>query len=119
MMSMRLPYPFGVTANTRHLLHDAWHVVARAGRSRGGADRCRPAHARTGIAERGYRVGSPFDVGRERTMGLILFVLVLALLFGGLGFAVHALWIIAVVLLLLWILGFLMRGAEGARWYRW
>ena len=48
-----------------------------------------------------------------------MLVLVLALLFGGLGFAVHALWIIAAVLLVLWVLGFLMRGAEGARWYRW
>jgi len=52
-------------------------------------------------------------------MGLVLFVLLLALLFGGLGFAVHALWLIAAVLLVLWILGFVMRGAEGARWYRW
>jgi len=52
-------------------------------------------------------------------MGLVLFVLLLALLFGGLGFAIHALWLIAAVLLVLWILGFLMRGAEGARWYRW
>ena len=52
-------------------------------------------------------------------MGLILFVLVLALLFGGLGFAVHALWIIAVVLFLLWLIGFFVRGVEGARWYRW
>ena len=52
-------------------------------------------------------------------MGLILFVLLLALLFGGLGFAVHALWIIAVVLLLLWLIGFFVRGVEGARWYRW
>ena len=52
-------------------------------------------------------------------MGLILFVLVLALLFGGLGFAVHALWLIAVVLFLLWLIGFFVRGAEGARWYRW
>lgn len=48
-----------------------------------------------------------------------MLVLLLALLFGGLGFAVHALWIIAAVLLVLWVLGFLMRGAEGARWYRW
>jgi hypothetical protein len=48
-----------------------------------------------------------------------LLVLLLALLFGGLGFAVHALWIIAAVLLVLWVLGFVMRGAEGARWYRW
>ena len=52
-------------------------------------------------------------------MGLVLLVLLLALLFGGLGFAVHALWLIAAVLLVLWVLGFVMRGAEGARWYRW
>jgi hypothetical protein len=52
-------------------------------------------------------------------MGLVLLVLLLALLFGGLGFMAHALWIIAGVLLVLWVLGFLMRGAEGARWYRW
>ena len=52
-------------------------------------------------------------------MGLILFVLLLALLFGGLGFAVHALWLIAVVLFLLWLIGFFVRGVEGARWYRW
>jgi len=45
-------------------------------------------------------------------MGLVLLVLLLALLFGGLGFAVHALWIIAAVLLVLWILGFFMRGVE-------
>ena len=52
-------------------------------------------------------------------MGLVLFVLLVALLFGGLGFAIHALWVVAFVLLVLWVLGFLMRGAEGARWYRW
>jgi hypothetical protein len=52
-------------------------------------------------------------------MGLVLFVLLLALIFGGLGFAVHALWIIAVVLFLLWLIGFFVRGVEGARWYRW
>ncbi|MCU1460122.1 MAG: hypothetical protein JWO37_197 [Acidimicrobiales bacterium] len=51
-------------------------------------------------------------------MNLVLAVLILALLFGGLGFAVHALWVIAVVLLVVWLLGFLLRGAE-ASWYRW
>jgi hypothetical protein len=44
----------------------------------------------------------------------------LALLFGGLGFAMHFLWIIAVVLLVVWALGFVMRSADGGgRWYRW
>jgi hypothetical protein len=52
-------------------------------------------------------------------MGLVLLVLLLALLFGGLGFVSSVFWIVAGVLLVLWILGFLMRGAEGARWYRW
>ena len=52
-------------------------------------------------------------------MGVVLFVLILALLFGGLGFAVHILWYVAIALLLVWLLGFAMRGAEGARWYRW
>ena len=51
-------------------------------------------------------------------MGLVVLILLLALLFGGLGFAVHALWIVAVVLFLVWLIGFFARGAE-ARWYRW
>jgi hypothetical protein len=57
-------------------------------------------------------------------MGLILFVLLLALIFGAAGFAVHLLWIIAVVVFIGWLLGFgLARGeasgGRGARWYRW
>jgi hypothetical protein len=36
-------------------------------------------------------------------MGLVLVVLLLALLFGGLGFVVHALWIVAVVLFCFWV----------------
>jgi energy-coupling factor transporter transmembrane protein EcfT len=55
----------------------------------------------------------------ERThgMGLILLVLLLVLIFAGAGFALHVLWIIAVVLLLIWLLGFLVSGAEHS-WYR-
>jgi hypothetical protein len=52
-------------------------------------------------------------------MGLIIAVLLLALILGGVGFAVHALWWIALILLVLWVIGFFVRGAEGARWYRW
>ncbi|MCO5970261.1 MULTISPECIES: hydrophobic protein [Actinoallomurus] len=52
-------------------------------------------------------------------MALLLVVLVLALLLGGLGFAVHVLWWIALVVLVLWLLGFLFRAGEGRRWYRW
>jgi hypothetical protein len=50
-------------------------------------------------------------------MGVILLVLLLVLLFGGLGFALHLLWIIAAVLLVIWIVGFLVSGAEHS-WYR-
>jgi Kef-type K+ transport system membrane component KefB len=59
--------------------------------------------------------------GRD-TVGLILLVLLLALLLGGLGFAVHWLWIMAVVVFIFWLVGFgLGRGeSAGTRgWYRW
>jgi hypothetical protein len=49
-------------------------------------------------------------------------VLLLALILGGLGFALHILWWIALVVLVLWLLGFLVRVGEGtsrSRWYRW
>jgi hypothetical protein len=56
-------------------------------------------------------------------MGLILVVLLLALLLGGLGFAVHVLWIVAAVVFIAWLIGFGVARGEGAggrsRWYRW
>jgi len=55
-------------------------------------------------------------------MGLILLVLLIALLLGGLGFAVHLLWIVAVVVFIAWLVGFAIargEGAGGRRWYRW
>jgi len=52
-------------------------------------------------------------------MGLLLAVLLIALILGGAGFAVHALWIVAVVVAVAWLLGFAMRSGESARWYRW
>ena len=55
----------------------------------------------------------------EDVMGLILLVLLLALIFGGLGFALHWLWIIAVVLFIAWLVGFAFRSGTGSRWYRW
>lgn len=51
-------------------------------------------------------------------MGLVIVILLLALLFGGLGFAVHWLWVIAVVLAIVWLAGFAFRSGESARWYR-
>lgn len=57
-------------------------------------------------------------------MGVILLVLLLALLLGGIGFAVHALWWIAAIVFIAWLIGFGIRGGEMAgsrrRWYgRW
>ncbi len=55
-------------------------------------------------------------------MAVVLLVLLLALILGGLGFAVHVLWWIALVVLAIWLVGFLVRVGEGStrsRWYRW
>ncbi|QNP74378.1 hydrophobic protein [Streptomyces roseirectus] len=53
----------------------------------------------------------------------ILLVLLLALLLFGAGFAVKVLWWIALIVLAVWLLGFLVRGTTTAghrgRWYRW
>src|SRR5580658_2872413 len=56
----------------------------------------------------------PSDKERKK-MGLILIVLLLALIFAGLGFAVHALWIIAVILFVFWLVGFALgKGRKSA-----
>src|SRR5205085_7317668 len=54
------------------------------------------------------------------TMGLLLAVLLLIIIFAVLGVWVvkFLLWI-AVIAFVLWLIGFFVRGAEGARWYRW
>ncbi|MBD0418719.1 hydrophobic protein [Streptomyces sp. NPDC052309] len=53
----------------------------------------------------------------------LLLVLLLAIILFGVGFAVKALWWIALVVLVLWLLGFLVRGTTAGggrgRWYRW
>lgn len=56
-------------------------------------------------------------------MAVILLILLIALILGGLGFAVHILWWIALAVLVVWVVGFLVRGASTGgrrRWYgRW
>jgi hypothetical protein len=60
---------------------------------------------------------------KELAVLLILAVLLLALILFGVGFAIHVLWWIALIVIILWLLGFLFRAAEGGgrrrRWYRW
>ncbi|MFF7240064.1 hydrophobic protein [Streptomyces collinus] len=53
----------------------------------------------------------------------LLLVLLLALILFGAGFALKALWLIAVIVLVVWLLGFVVRtvdsGGRKGRWYRW
>ena len=52
---------------------------------------------------------------------IVVLILLLLLLGGGglISASLHILWILLVIGLILWILGFVFRGAEGGRWYRW
>lgn len=51
-------------------------------------------------------------------MGWLAVLLLLALILGGAGFAIHVLWWIAVIMVVILLVGFLTpRG--GGRWYRW
>jgi hypothetical protein len=57
-------------------------------------------------------------------MGVVLLVLLLALVLGGLGFAAHVLWWIALIVFVGWLIGFGVRAGESGggrrRWYgRW
>jgi hypothetical protein len=52
-------------------------------------------------------------------MGPVVLVLLLILILGAIGFFVKLLWILALILLAIWLIGFVVRSAEGARWYRW
>ena len=53
---------------------------------------------------------------------VILLAFLLVVLFAGLGFALHILWVVAAILLVLWLLGFALgRGESAGRhgFYRW
>jgi len=53
---------------------------------------------------------------------VILLALLLVLLFFGLGFALHLLWIVALVLFAVWLIGLALGRGESAgshRFYRW
>ena len=58
----------------------------------------------------------------ERTATLILLGLLMVLLFFGLGFTLHALWIVAIILFVAWLIGLLIGRGESAgrnHIYRW
>jgi hypothetical protein len=53
---------------------------------------------------------------------LLILALLLVFLFFGLGFAIHLLWIVAVIFAVLWLVGFALGRGESAgrhRFYRW
>ena len=59
--------------------------------------------------------------GGIRTYGAVQVIVGLTIL-GGLGFAIHILWWIALIVLVIWLVGFVVRMGEGGsrgRWYRW
>ena len=58
----------------------------------------------------------------EGVFVVLLLALLLVLIFFGAGFALHILWIVAVVLLVFWLVGFALGRGEGAgkhKFYRW
>ena len=61
------------------------------------------------------------SAGRTEVVMIALVALVLILaIFGGLGFAVHVLWYVLIVAILLWLIGFFIGGVPdggGRRWY--
>lgn len=53
-------------------------------------------------------------------MAVILIALLVVLILGGLGFALHVLWWLALIALVVWLLGFMFRsGGRRGGWYRW
>jgi hypothetical protein len=52
-------------------------------------------------------------------VALILLILILAILLAGLGFAIHLLWWIALIVAVVWLLGFVFRSGGRSRWYWW
>ena len=55
-------------------------------------------------------------------MVAVIVLILLVLLLGGGGLlapALHILWILLVIGLIFWVLGFFVRSAGGSRWYYW
>jgi hypothetical protein len=53
---------------------------------------------------------------------LLVVALLVVLILAGAGFALHVLWVLAFILLALWLIGFVIGRGEGAgrhRFYRW
>ncbi len=53
-------------------------------------------------------------------MSVLLLALLVVIILFVVGFAAvkFLIWV-AIILAIIWLIGFFVRGAEGARWYRW
>jgi hypothetical protein len=60
---------------------------------------------------------------KGNSVAIVILALLVILLIGGLGFAVHVLWWVALAALVIWLLGFAFRAGGTAgprrRWYNW
>ena len=60
------------------------------------------------------------STNKESYVGALLLALLIVLALFVVGFAAVKLLIwIAIILAIIWLIGFFVRGVEGARWYRW
>jgi hypothetical protein len=78
------------------------------------------------LADRDFAAWSSRPVrkgGDERVVAALIVLVLLLLLLGGGGLlstGLHILWILLVIGLILWVLGFVFRSAGGGRrWYNW
>jgi hypothetical protein len=60
------------------------------------------------------------DLDQGAFVAALLLVLLVIIALFVIGFAVvkFLIWI-AIILAIIWLIGFFVRGVEGARWYRW
>lgn len=49
----------------------------------------------------------------------LIALIVILILFGGLGFALHLLWYVLIAAVILWLIGFFIRPTGRGRWYYW
>jgi hypothetical protein len=48
-----------------------------------------------------------------------MLVLLLVVVFAGLGFAAPVFWAVALVVFVMWLAGFFLKASDDCRWYRW
>ena len=76
-------------------------------------------------APRSLRSSRVVSRRRQSPLTVILAALLFVLILGGLGFAIHVLWWLALAALVIWLLGFFLRVGETIakpprrRWYYW